>query len=597
MLKGSSKFRILQQMYGSNVLLGGCLVLLVASIIILASTPPVSRDALTHHLAIPKLYLKQGAIYEIPYAKWSYYPMNLDLLYMIPLYFGNDIIPKFIHFAFALLTGGLIFKYLKKRSELPYAILGVVFFLSTPVIVKLSITVYVDLGLIFFSFAALTYLFKWIETDFKLKSLVASAICCGIALGTKYNALICFFLLTLFSVFVYSRLSPSTHAKQAKALVFGAVFMMIAATVFSPWAIRNFLWTNNPLYPLYNSWFNPTKAEVHDITEPRVVYNSNEDAIAEIKPSKGRWTHFAIRKIIFNEKWWEIALIPIRIFFQGRDDNPKYFDGKLNPLLFFLPFFAFIGMRSNSQQLQVEKKTMLAFAVLFIFFAFVQSDMRIRYIGPAIPLLVILSILGLQNIVGFINNRFNGFIKKISLGSVLVLALFFLGLNLHYILNQYRWVQPVRYLKGELNRDVYIEKYRPEYAVIKYANMHLPSDAKILGIFLGNRGYYSDREMRFDYEPFIKNTLKQKYLDEAILAKFKKSGITHLLIRFNAFNNWVKNNFDDREKQRLVQFFQNHTVLLFSKNGHGLYNLGSIATLKAPLKVRSSDKNLIIGVR
>jgi hypothetical protein len=554
----------------------------MASIVILASTPPVSRDALTHHLAIPKLYLKQGGIYEIPNAGLSYYPMNLDLLYMIPLYFGNDIIPKFIHFAFALLTGWLIFRYLKRHSELPYAILGVVFFLSIPVIVKLSITVYVDLGLIFFSFAALINLFKWIETDFKLKSLVASAICCGLALGTKYNALICFFLLTLFTVFIYSRLSPSTYAKQTKALVYGAVFMLIAAIVFSPWAIRNFIWTHNPLYPLYNSWFNPTKTEVQGIAGPRMEQNSKEDANAGIRPSKGRWTHFAIRKIIFNEKWWEIALIPIRIFFQGRDDNPKYFDGKLNPLLFILPFFAFTGIRSNPRQLQIEKKTMLAFAVLFIFLAFVLRDMRIRYIGPVIAPLVVLSILGLQSIIGAIKDRFNGFSRKIYLVSVLVLVLFFLGLNLHYILNLYRWVQPVRYLKGELKRDAYIEKYRPEYAVIKYANKNLPSDAKILGVFLGNRRYYSDREMRFDYNTFFKNTFKQKYLDEAILANFKKSGITHLLIRFNAFNNWVKNNFDGGEKEMLVHFFQNYTVMLFQKNGHGLYSLGSIVTQRAP---------------
>jgi hypothetical protein len=562
-------------MYRSTVLLTGFFVLLVVAIVILASTPPVSRDALTHHLAIPKLYLKHGAIYEIPYAKFSYYPMNLDLLFMIPLYFGNDIIPKFIHFAFALLTSGLIFRYLKKYSELPYAILGVVFFLSIPVIVRLSITVYVDLGLIFFSFAALMYFFKWIETDFKLKSLVASAICCGIALGTKYNALLCFFLLTLFIVFVYARLSETTTANQVKAIVYGAVFMLIAAIVFSPWAIRNLKWTNNPFYPLYNSWFNPTKTEFNKMTELKVVPNASDDAYAAINRSKGRWTHFAIRKIIFDEKWWEIALIPIRIFFQGRDDDPKYFDGKLSPLLFFFPFFAFVGSRSHSQQLLIEKKTMLAFAVLFILLAFVQTDMRIRYIAPAIPPLVILSIFGLQNIVAIIGKRFNGFPKRIYLASVWVLVLFFLGLNLNYILNQYRWMEPVRYIKGELKRDAYIEKYRPEYAVIKYANKHLPSDAKILGVFLGNRGYYSDREMRFDYNPFLKDTIKQNYADEAILANFRRKGITHLLIRLKAFNNWIRINFDDREKQRLVQFFQNNTVLLFSKNGHGLYDLGS----------------------
>ena len=69
----------------------------VICISILASVPPVSRDALIHHLAVPKLYLEHGGIYEIPSIRFSYYPMNLNLLYMIPLYFGNDILPKFIH--------------------------------------------------------------------------------------------------------------------------------------------------------------------------------------------------------------------------------------------------------------------------------------------------------------------------------------------------------------------------------------------------------------------------------------------------------------------------------------------------------------------
>lgn len=31
-----------------------------------------------------------------------------------------------------------------------------------------------------------------------------------------------------------------------------------------------------------------------------------------------------------------------RVFFQGKDNNPKYFDGRLNLYLFILPFIAFI---------------------------------------------------------------------------------------------------------------------------------------------------------------------------------------------------------------------------------------------------------------
>jgi len=78
-------------------------------------TPPVSRDALIHHLAIPKLWLTHGGYYEMPWANFSYYPMNIDLLYLIPLYFKNDIAPKFIHFAFGFGTGLLVYQYLKNR--------------------------------------------------------------------------------------------------------------------------------------------------------------------------------------------------------------------------------------------------------------------------------------------------------------------------------------------------------------------------------------------------------------------------------------------------------------------------------------------------
>jgi len=123
---------------------------LIVAVLVLSSVPPVSRDALTHHLAVPELYLQHGGLLELPHIVFSYYPMNLDLLYMLALYWGNDILPKYIHFFFALLTAALIYGYLKKYLSPQYSWLGVLLYLSIPVIIKLSITVYVDLGLIFF---------------------------------------------------------------------------------------------------------------------------------------------------------------------------------------------------------------------------------------------------------------------------------------------------------------------------------------------------------------------------------------------------------------------------------------------------------------
>jgi 4-amino-4-deoxy-L-arabinose transferase-like glycosyltransferase len=572
MLNGLIKFHRFQKTIVLNGLLLGCLILLIASIVILASVPPVSRDALTHHLAIPKLYLNHGGIYEIPNAKWSYYPMNLDLLYIIPLYFGNDIIPKYIHFAFALLTAVFIFRYLRRRLDNAYALLGAVLFLSLPIIVKLSITVYVDLGLIFFSFAALFYFFKWINHEFKLKFLLISAFWCGMGLGTKYNGLIVLFLLTLFTIFIYARSSVVIDKKQPKAIGFGIVFILVAIIVFSPWAIRNYIWTNNPVYPLYNSRFNDEKAESIEIATDDSPNGATEESNTLVRKNRGNWGHFAVRKIVFKENGWQIALIPLRIFFQGEDDNPKYFDGKLNPLLFFLPIFAFFHIRRDSSKLKTEKGILFAFSILYILYAFFQIDMRIRYIGPVIPALVVLSMLGLKDLTTSVQEHFASNSKAIWLAAVNLAVFFCFCLNIFYLFQQYRIVNPLSFIQGRIERDAYIERYRPEYAAIQFANKNLPDDAKILGIFLGRRGYYCDRTMIFDFGLF-KNSVQQSVSAEDLTTILKKSGITHLLVRFDLFNQWAESQFNPREKAIIREFFNNQARRLFSKAGHGLFAL------------------------
>lgn len=209
--------------------------------LVLASVPPVSRDALNHHLAIPKMYLTYGGIHEIPSMHFSYFPMNLDLLYLIPLWLGFDIGAKYIHFAFALLTAALIFRYLKKHLGSCYAACGALLFLTTPIILKLSVTAYVDLGLIFFSWATLYFLLQWIDTRFSRKYLVLAGIACGLGLGTKYNGLILLLLIATMVPLLYSRiqnrqLSPKDHRgrniNSAVGLKFGCVFIFTALLFF-----------------------------------------------------------------------------------------------------------------------------------------------------------------------------------------------------------------------------------------------------------------------------------------------------------------------------------------------------------------------------
>jgi 4-amino-4-deoxy-L-arabinose transferase-like glycosyltransferase len=545
-----------------SVLLAGLLVLVILCIVFLSLVPPVSKDELVHHLAVPKLYLKHGGMIELPFMLFSYYPMNLDLLYLIPLYFGNDIIPKFIHFSFALLTAGLLFGYLKRRTGAGYALFGAVFFLSVPIMVKLSISAYVDLGVLFFSFASLLLLLKWSESGFKGKFLIFSGVMAGLAMGTKYNALVTTALLTLFV--------PILSARQAKGNFFrsashGLLFLVVALLVFSPWMARNYAWKKNPIFPLYDHRFNPRSSS-----------SSGADQSQDQSINAG-FGVFVIREGIYHETWWEIALVPIRVFFQGQDGSPKHFDGKLNPFLLLLPVFAFWRMREDREEVRKEKKIMLAFVVLFFAIAFFTSDLRIRYIAPIIPVLAVLTVLGAEKLHRAIEKQEGRLGKHVAFALLFVALASALAYNGRYVVAQFREVEPLGYIAGAVSREEYLESHRPEYAAMRFINSHLPQDAKVMLIFLGSRGYYCDRSYVYGDEALGSVFLISENSQE-VHSRLKEMEITHLVIYDPLFVRWVSGNLKEKAETSLKPFFLNYAKLIYSKNGFSVFALGDVSS-------------------
>ena len=559
--------------------LAAVIAALVVVVLLLCAVPPVDRDALTHHLAVPKLYLKYGGLVEIPWVPFSYFPMNLDLIYLIPLYFGNDIIPKYIHFAFALLTGYLIFGYLKQRTgKSLYGLLGALLFLSLPVVIKLSITVYVDLGLIFFSTASLLYILKWAANGYSARHLILSGVFCGLALGTKYNGLVTFFLLACLVPVLYVRgegvalppgkrpggppNGPQHHGGRAalKAVASGVVFSVVALAVFSPWMIRNFIWTRNPVYPLYSSVFTPIEKK-SDIGSAEAADDSAETGM----------NHFIARKLVFKESLIETLSIPIRIFFQGEDDNPKYFDGRLNPYLLLFPLLGLLGFRRLPRKLQNESMALAGFAVLYLLFAFFQTDMRIRYVAPIIPPLVILAVIGISDLSVYIKGHSSSVFSRYGMGMLVLGVALFLVPNLQYAMEQFRIVEPLRYLSGDISRDDYIQKFRPEYAAMRYINSHLPPDARVLGVFLGNRRYYCDRELMFDGT--LEAGIRSAASAEVLATMLREKGFTHVIIRYDLFDKFILSRLSADRLNLFQAFVKNHTKSLFSEDGHILFEL------------------------
>lgn len=552
------------------------LLLTVVAVCILNTTPPVSRDALTHHLFIPKLWIIQGSTAPIPHIDFSYYPMNLDLLYYLSLLFNNDILPKYIHYFFALLTGFLIYRFISPRLSKAWGLFGATFFLTLPVIVRLSTTIYVDLGLVAFSTASLLLLLKWGSTR-HIRYLIFAGICCGLAAGTKYNGLISIVLLTLLSPIIYTRFQKLQNSTQNEGIpiVYMVIFILAALLSYSPWLVRNYIHTGNPIYPLHNSVFIKSQP-VQSAEETPIQTNHKEQNIQETekKSISTPWTPFSMRKVLYGEKWWQAILLPVRYFIEGQDDDPRYFDGKLNPFLLIFLFVAFYYFRF-SPKIRLELHFFFIFGWLYFFFSFFQGSLRIRYIAVSLPAFVILATFGVHNVFSRLQSLKN-YKDKYNIIVLLAITSAVFTYNGNYIYHLFTRYQPLSYLKGQMTRDEYITKYLPEYSVIQYANSHLSEGDKILAIYLGGRGYYLDFPVIFDplgKEGNIGSSVINSSSAEEVYYSLSKKGFTHLFIRMKLFSDLAHNYLTAEEIGRLNEFLLHFTNQLTINEHYVLFEL------------------------
>ena len=537
-----------------------CIAILILLLIetILNLTPPIARDALIHHLAIPKLWLKNGGFYEIKWADFSYFPMNVDLLYLIPLYFKKDFIANFIHMGFGIGTALLIYHYLNNKISRIAGLLGILVFLSTPIVVRLSTQAYVDLGLTFFTTASILAFICYRDGEFKeFKWLFLSSVTMGLALGTKYNALIVWFFLSLAIVFVSSR----DTKKQWKAIECGFIFFLISLLIFSPWLIKNIILTGNPLYPLFKGIFNISSA-----TPGGTGSISRDTSIG----------FFKMREMLYGENFWETLLIPLRIFFQGQDNSVRYFDGVLNSVLIILSPFAFMN-----KSFYRDKLFFISFTIFFILTVFFleqkafSMEQIVRYILPVIPLLSILTVMGLVNIWNWAMNISIPF-RNVLTAVLITIFIVIMSKNIFYIKNYYQNINPMNYLSGKESRDEFITRHISSYPAIKYINTNTPDNARIRLVFLAGRGYYLDRiysEGGSYGIGDVSGLAANSYEDRSFQAYLHSFDCTHLLVRTDLYFKYLQDNYTKETTNRLFQQMNKATEMIYNANGYAVYRL------------------------
>jgi len=220
-----------------------CLVNLIGAL-----GPEIGFDALWYHLSLPKIWLQNHSIYFIPGAqfKYSVMPMLTEMFYFI--------LPgKLIHYLFGILS--LIVTYKISKSFLAVIILS-----SNLVFGWQSTSAYIDLARSFFEILTL-YLFL----DNKIYK---SAIVLGLSVSAK---LLAFTSLPIFLILlIIKKVKPSLLL----------VYCFLVILVASPWLLRAYLATGNPIYPFFTLLYTDTTISL----DPRNLLNLLTHASDPINP-------------------------------------------------------------------------------------------------------------------------------------------------------------------------------------------------------------------------------------------------------------------------------------------------------------------------
>jgi hypothetical protein len=509
--------------------------------VLLCLVPPTARDELTHHLTIPRLYARAGRVIEIPMAPYSYYPMLLDMFYTPWLVWGYDSVPKLVHALFGYLTGLLLYAYLARRTNGVYGLLGFLFWISIPVVLRLSHWAYVDLGMVFFSTSAFFCLLRWREEKHRLSWLALSGLAAGFAFATKPNGLVA--CLLLFLILLWQLAHDSEPKRRFGEFVSAlALFGGAIALPCLPWLVKNWYQTANPFFPLLGGFF------------------AVEGPAASAPAQYVSLGVLAKRELLYGESWWEITALPLRLFFSGRDDNPQYFDGVLPPFLVLLLPWAFKGKWLE------EKLWLLAFAALYLAYSIFLVDLRARYVLPIVPPLVVLFVYGV----------FNLYLRLKRPAYLLGALLFFAGYHAYYAYAYFQAVAPVRYLLGNENRSAYLSRALPEYATFEYINRNLSEDAKIYLLFVGRRGYYCERDYFHDggeLPGFLQGAITSAQEPAQIGESLKRLGITHLMVRTDLLVRYLGENLPPAKLALWNEFAARQLSLNFHERGYALYQL------------------------
>ena len=529
--KASPTFFPLSPLKTSAQIVLGALALLSLS---LALAPAFATDALVYHLAAPKAYLEAGGLINLPNNIYSFFPQQIEMLYLFALALGSDSLAQLTGLGIVFILLISLWQYYRNKSSSVYAWLVPLVFITTPTFFSISSSAYVDLQSATYVFLAF---YAWENgcTRNQPRWYFLMTLFAGAAVATKLTTVI-ILPLALLGLAIHGRSHKKTRqvAGQCLLLILGSLMLIL------PWLAKNYYYTGNPFAPFFMSFFGGESGMNWDIARSQQQFQY--------------YSSFGMGHGILD-----FLLLPNNLTFFGQSHSLK-FDGQIG-ILYLLLLPALFGLTRKSLSMVV------VFLVLLVFW-FIQAQ-QIPLLASAFAFLSVLLVTGLEQGIQK-QGALVGKKEKIFLSIVLSLGLLF---NISIITKEWSRINPLPYLMNKENRDEFLTRQIKAYPLYLAANhMNEPED-KVLLVHMKNLGYLMDRPFYSDTF-FEAHTLKE-IIDEEVYAgdiinRLKSMGITHILFN-HKFVFGEHSAFSPGEKGILKNFLSRHAQRILVKNEFFLY--------------------------
>ncbi len=498
-----------------------------------ALAPETFYDSGMYHLGVPQAWINAHRIYEIPTIHMSFYPFNIEMLYMLGMILNNEMTSKLIHFCLGMLTLSAIYVLLKKYFAKTVAWLAVIIFWATPVVLILAGRSAVELGLALFETLAFFAFMNWLK-DKEMKWLVISGLCSGLGMGAKYISVYAGFSIFVL-IFVFSlreKLGVKGAVKNA------AIFVFVAAVTVSPWLIKNMIWTGNPFYPMVSDSIGHLKMRMYGfLSDPPRRIPTLKNIIT--LPWEFTMAYPGIQEPYCGSLF--LLLLPLLVLFKRRNKT-------IDPFILYS-------------------------LIYFSLWEFIQP--YVRLFVPAIPVMasVYAYFVGYQQGAGWRKFLFV-IIGVMCFGNFMLGTMLLKGSE-----------NPLGVSLGLVSKHDYLSKGQgarsyvsPDYAALDWLNKNTEKNAKVL--FLGEtRGLYCERQLITsavaDYTPAVELAKASRDEDE-LYKKLTQLGITHLFMndrevyRLRGYKVFY---MDERDWAVFDRFWDKYVVELYSADWCGVYKL------------------------